>query len=97
MGGKVYTREELSGIVCPILKSYNMRSASLFGSYARDEATPKSDIDVLVYAGEGALFDVLAVAEDLHCATGKGVDVYEVSELKPGDFRDNVLAETVEL
>lgn len=51
-----------------------MASARLFGSYARQEATAESDIDVLVHAGDGDPFDVLAVAEDLYRATGKSVD-----------------------
>ena len=29
-------------------EQYGVRNIALFGSYARDEATPKSDIDILV-------------------------------------------------
>ena len=38
MEGVVYTREELGGMVRPLLEKYGMESASLFGSYARGEA-----------------------------------------------------------
>ena len=85
MSSVVYTHAELHDILQPILRRYRMASARLFGSYARQEATAESDIDVL------------AVAEDLHRATGKAVDVYEESELKPGAFRDAVLQEAVTL
>lgn len=44
-----------------------------------------------------SFFDVLVVAEDFHRATGKAVDVYEESELKPGAFHDAVLREAVAL
>lgn len=97
MSSIVYTHAELRDILQPILQRYSMASARLFGSYARQEATPESDIDVLVRAGDGEPFDVLAVAEDLHRATGKSVDVYEESELRPGAFRDAVLREAVAL
>lgn len=97
VGGKVYTREEPFGIVRLILERYNIRSASLFESHACKDATLESDIDALVYAGDSFLFDVLAVAEDLHRAMGKDVDVYEISELKPGAFRSSILAEAIEL
>lgn len=97
MSSVVYTHAELRDILQPILRHYRMASARLFGSYARQEATAESDIDVLVRAGDGDPFDVLAVAEDLHRATGKAVDVYEESELKPGAFRDAVLQEAVAL
>lgn len=75
----------------------HMASAHLFGSYARQEATAESDIDVLARASDDGPFDVLAVAEDLHRATEKAVNVYEESELKPGAFRDAVPQEAVAL
>lgn len=98
MDEKVYTKDELRAIIEPLLERFGMASASLFGSYGRGEATPRSDIDVLLVMREGTeLFDVFGVAEGLHRATGKAVDVYEVSELRPGEFRDTVLAEAIPL
>lgn len=40
-----------------LLKKYHIKSLSLFGSVARDEATDKSDIDVLVEFDGAATFD----------------------------------------
>ena len=98
MEGVVYTREELGGMVRPLLEKYGMESASLFGSYARGEADASSDVDLLLVGGEGFRpLAVFGVAEELHRATGKPVDVYEISELDPGPFRDAVLAEAVAL
>ena len=97
MSSVVYTHAELRDILQPILQHYRMALALPFGSYAHQEATAESSIDVLVHAGDGDPFDVLAVAEDLHRATGKAVDAYEESELKPGAFRDAVLQEAVTL
>ena len=50
-----------------------MSSASLFGSYARGEANEDSDIDVLLYRGDGFQpLGVFGFAEDLGRTTEKG-------------------------
>ena len=40
---------------------------------------------------------IFGVAEELSRASGKRVDVYEMSELDPGPFRETVLKEAVPL
>ena len=94
----VLTVDEIRGMVGPMLAARGLRSATLFGSYARGEARPDSDIDILVDGG-GAFrpLSVYAFGEDLREATGKRVDVFEVSELDDGPFRDRVLEEGVTL
>ena len=80
----VFAREDIVSVVTELLRKYNAESAILFGSYAREEATESSDIDLLVIGGSHFdLTDVFALADDLHRATGKEVDVYEVCEIKP--------------
>lgn len=94
----IYSIDELRGMVLPLLQRYGMESASLFGSYARGEADADSDIDIILYGGSD--FDALGVfgiAELLHRASGKEVDVYEVSELNDGPFKDEVLRDAVVL
>lgn len=44
----VYTLYEIKKIIKPILKKYNIEIAYLFGSYARNEATKESDLDLLI-------------------------------------------------
>lgn len=80
----IYTRRFLCEIVTTLLRKYHAEGAILFGSYARDEATPESDIDLVIIGG--AHFDptdVFAIADDLHRATAKNVDVYEIREIIP--------------
>ena len=43
-----YSIDEISRRVAPVAKSYGLPAVYLFGSYARGEATPESDIDLLV-------------------------------------------------
>lgn len=94
----VLETSEIRAMLLPILERYGMRSASLFGSYARGEADEGSDIDILLEGGVGFRpLDIFGVAEDLHRASGKMVDVFEISELDAGPFRDAVLQEAVRL
>ena len=58
----------------------------LFGSYARGEETPESDIDIIVFGGDGfKKTDIFAFAEELRIATGKDVDAFEICEVN-SDF-----------
>lgn len=80
----VLSQSCLIEIISGLLKKYHADSALLFGSYAREEATEKSDIDLLVFGGEQfRATDIFALAEELHEITGKAVDVYEVREVNP--------------
>ena len=98
MDDKVYTIDEIREMLRPLLERYHMASAGLFGSYARGEADERSDIDVIVYEGEGArALDVFGVAEGLYRASGKAVDVYEIGELAEGPFKESVLQDLVAL
>ncbi|MBM6786596.1 nucleotidyltransferase domain-containing protein [Collinsella tanakaei] len=95
---KVLTPHELSEIITPLLKHYGLKSALLFGSYARGEATPESDIDLIIDGGPSFRpLSIYALGETLREQTGKRVDVFEISELDEGPFKQKALAEGVEL
>lgn len=73
---KVYTIEELAAVVAPIAQRYGVASVWLFGSYARGEATAKSDVDLLIDGGKiRGLFQLTAFRLDCEDALGKSVDV----------------------
>lgn len=92
------TTDQIRSWVIPLLEKYGMRSASLFGSYARDEADVSSDIDILLVGNPGFKpLNVFGVAEDFHQLSGKKVDVFGLSELDAGPFRDAVLRDAVPL
>ena len=99
MREKVYTRDEIIHVVIPLLRKYKAEKAILFGSYARQEATNTSDIDLLVIGG--AAFDptdIFCLADDLHRITGKNVDVYELCGVNSGsDFYNTIFAEGVQI
>ena len=72
-------------------------SLALFGSRVRDDATPDSDLDVLVeFAKPVALSSFLALEEWLAVITGLQVDLVSAAALKPYISR-RVRAEAVAL
>lgn len=94
----IYTTESLRELMRPLIARYGLQGASLFGSYARGEAGPDSDIDILIDGGPSfKALDVYAFGEDVRQLTGKDVDVFERSELDEGPFRDAVTREAIAL
>jgi predicted nucleotidyltransferase len=83
-----------------ILRTAAQHGASnvrVFGSVARGEAGPSSDIDFLVELGpERSLLDQVALLQDLEDLLGRRVDVVEPEGLH-WYIRDRVLKEAVPL
>lgn len=99
MPDHIYSVEEVAQTVLPLLKKYHAERAVLFGSYARQEATAHSDIDLVVIGGPGFdPTDVFCIADELHRMTGKNVDVYEISEINAGtEFYQTIFDEGVQI
>ena len=53
---------------------YNVEKIGLFGSYARDEATKDSDIDIFVTMKPN-MFDMIAIKEQIEEDLHKKVDI----------------------
>ena len=69
---------------------------AVFGSVARGEAGPDSDLDLLVDFEQGtSLLDHIGLFQDLEELLGVGVDVVARSALKPRD--EHIRAEAVDL
>lgn len=74
--------------------AYNVR---LFGSVARGDDQPDSDLDLLVEMEPGrSLLDHIALKQDLEDLLGREVDVVTEASLHPR-LRDRVLREAVSL
>lgn len=95
----ICSREELTSVILSLLRKYKAEKAILFGSYAREEADEASDIDLIVIGGNDFIpTDVFCIAEELHQALGKEVDVYELREIEQdSDFYRTILSEGVQI
>lgn len=91
----VYTIDQLRNIIAPFVKDRGFIGAYIFGSYARGEANGTSDIDILVDKGRARALAVCGLANHVYQATGKMTDVFDISELDQGPFRDSVLKDAV--
>lgn len=97
MGDTTIDIEQVKQELKRLLVRYNAEAAYLVGSYARGQATPSSDLDVLIVGGDDFYAaDIFSIAEELHVAFGKPVDVYEIREINPdGAFYNSVMEDRV--
>lgn len=80
-----------------IAASYGARNVRIFGSAARGEAGPESDLDILVELETGrSLLDIVAIKQDLEDLLGCKVDVVTEAAISPY-IREQVLKEAVSL
>jgi uncharacterized protein len=78
-----------------VLRDLGVRSLALFGSVARDEATPSSDIDIVVEFEPPITFDrYMDIKFYLEDHLGKKVDLVSWKSLKP-QLREMVEKEAV--
>ncbi len=76
---------------------YGARNLKIFGSVARGEEQPTSDVDFLVEMDEkSTLLDYIGLIQELENLLGCKVDVAEPTSLHPL-IRDRVLQEAVPL
>jgi uncharacterized protein len=77
------------------LRDLGVRSLALFGSVARDQAQPGSDVDALVeFDRPVGFFHLFDVQERLEGFLGCKVDLVTLGGLRP-EIRETVLAEAV--
>lgn len=83
--------EKIKKRITNVLASNNVVFAGVFGSYARGEAKPESDVDILVRFGKPvSLLDVGGLQMDLSEALNKDVDVLTEGSLHP-KIKNNIL------
>ena len=91
------TIDEIKSIITPLVSPYPISRVILFGSYARGEASPCSDIDLIIDS-EGRLnaFDYFGVIGMIVKNMPAKVDVFEMDEVKkPSSMLDAISKEGV--
>jgi predicted nucleotidyltransferase len=78
-------------------EKYGVKSLALFGSVARDEARPDSDVDLLVEFDQPVgLFTFIGLQQFLEILLGYKVDLGTLRSLKPR-LKDIVLQEAINI
>jgi uncharacterized protein len=96
MGIDEILKRKRDEILC-IASDHGARNVRVFGSLARGEASPDSDIDILVKLDPGrSLLDIVAIKQDLEDLIGCEVDVVTEAAISPY-IREQVLKEAVSL
>lgn len=67
---------DISAVVSRVLPRYDVSEAYLFGSFARGEQTPDSDIDLRLVCGNNMTFGTLyELSHELEKKLGRKVDI----------------------
>lgn len=91
--------EQIKNTITPILKEAGVVRSSLFGSVARDEETPESDVDILVEFDEGklpGLFGFIGLQHKLEDVLGKKVDLLTFQSINPL-LKDHIMKDEVSI
>ena len=89
----MYNIQEVKSKLKPVFDSYNVKSAILFGSIAKNEAHEKSDVDILVDSGlHGIAF--FGLLEDVVNVIGRKVDLIDKSQVEIGSKIDSEIKDT---
>ena len=80
--------------IAPICKKYPIRRAYLFGSYARGNATEKSDVDLRIEGDIKSFFMLGGIYSELSDALGTELDL--LSKLPDSEaFKENLKKDEV--
>ena len=89
----MYSVQDVKTLLKPVMKEYGIKSAILFGSIAKNTATEKSDVDILVNSGlKGIAFYGLfdAIVEKLKTK----VDLIDLSQIEHGSRIEQEIKKT---
>jgi len=85
--------EEIKQTVLPILRSYSVTQAAVFGSLVTGRSRPDSDVDILVRISDDlGLLDFVGPRLDLEQALNRPIDLVEYDTIRPS-LREQILQE----
>jgi len=95
LDAKIKLSEEIKKKIISILVKYGIKKILIFGSYARNEATPNSDLDLIVEFPEGtSLLDHIGIEFELSEALNIKIDLLSQNGISPY-IKDQIMKEAV--
>ena len=89
--------EDIEKGISEVLSEYSVDFAILFGSYAKGQAVPTSDIDLLVSTDVGGM-KFFGIAEKLRTKLKKKIDLLDIKQLAGNqELLKNVLGEGIRI
>lgn len=76
-------------------EKYSIESLGLFGSFARNEGSPDSDIDIYIALKQPNLFTYSIIAQQLETIFDRHIDLISSKAILKDDFRANVEKEVL--
>ena len=81
------TINQIKNVVTAVGKKYGIKNAYLFGSYAKNTATEKSDVDLIIDKGDVKTYnDYFHMCEELEDQLHTSIDVTAEEGMLPGFF-----------
>jgi len=82
---------EITDIIVSTLQEYNPEMIGIFGSYARNESTPQSDIDILVrFKSTLSLLQLVHVQNLISKRLGIKVDLVTEGAIKNKTLKESI-------
>jgi hypothetical protein len=95
LNNEIELDEEIKKKIISILIKHGIKKILVFGSYARNEATPKSDLDLIVEFPEGtSLLDHVGIEIELSEALNMKIDLLSRNGISPY-IKNQVLKEAI--
>ena len=99
MSGPVLQRARLHALLTSFKEQhaaeYHLRALGYFGSYARDEASEESDVDIVFDTDVPNLFATAMMKQDLEGWLGRPVDVLQLRGLTNARLKARIEQEAV--
>ena len=93
----IYTLKEIEDILNKVLAETPISYAYLFGSYAKNEASEKSDIDILI-SDEVKGLEFIGVHDSIKTAFNKEIDLIRIDSLRENfEFLNEILKTAIKV
>lgn len=88
---------DIARVLSEVLAPYDVEAAFIFGSFARGEQTPSSDIDLRLVCGSSMTYGTLyEISQKLEAALGREVEIVtNPPERMRARFRENIQKDEV--